>query len=144
MQRKVAGILEEKGSAVFSVNPDETVFRALETMAEHNIGAVLVLDGDELSGILTERDYARKVKLQALGSNETPVGQIMTTVVHTVGPTATVAECMQLMTDQRVRHLPVVDDEGHLVGVVSIGDVVKAMIAQQRDLIADLERYITG
>lgn len=144
MQRKVAGILEEKGSAVFSVSPDETVFRALETMAEHNIGAVLVLDGDELSGILTERDYARKVKLQALGSNETPVGQIMTTVVHTVGPTATVAECMQLMTDQRVRHLPVVDDEGHLVGVVSIGDVVKAMIAQQRDLIADLERYITG
>lgn len=144
MQRKVAGILEEKGSAVFSVNPDETVFRALETMAEHNIGAVLVLDGDELSGILTERDYARKVKLQALGSNETPVGQIMTAVVHTVGPTATVAECMQLMTDQRVRHLPVVDDEGHLVGVVSIGDVVKAMIAQQRDLIADLERYITG
>jgi len=143
MQRKVAGILEEKGAGVWSVKPADTVFSALETMAEHNIGAVLVLEGDELSGILTERDYARKVKLQALGSNETPVEQIMTTVVHTVAPSATVAECMQLMTEQRVRHLPVVDD-GRLVGIVSIGDVVKAMIAQQRDLIADLERYITG
>jgi CBS domain-containing protein len=143
MQRKVAGILEEKGAGVWSVASSDTVFSALETMAEHNIGAVLVLDGDELSGILTERDYARKVKLQALGSNDTPVGQIMTTVVHTVVPSATVAECMQLMTDERVRHLPVVDD-GRLVGIVSIGDVVKAMMAQQRDLIADLERYITG
>jgi CBS domain-containing protein len=143
MQRKVAGILEEKGAGVWSVASIDTVFNALETMAAHNIGAVLVLDGEELSGILTERDYARKVKLQALGSKETPVGQIMTTVVHTVGPSATVAECMQLMTDERVRHLPVVDD-GRLVGIVSIGDVVKAMIAQQRDLIADLERYITG
>ena len=143
MQRKVAGILEEKGAGVWSVASSDTVFSALETMAEHNIGAVLVLDGDELSGILTERDYARKVKLQALGSNDTPVGQIMTTVVHTVIPSATVAECMQLMTDERVRHLPVVDD-GRLVGIVSIGDVVKAMMAQQRDLIADLERYITG
>lgn len=143
MQRKVAGILEEKGAGVWSVASSDTVFSALETMAEHNIGAVLVLDGDGLSGILTERDYARKVKLQALGSNDTPVGQIMTTVVHTVVPSATVAECMQLMTDERVRHLPVVDD-GRLVGIVSIGDVVKAMMAQQRDLIADLERYITG
>ena len=143
MQRKVAGILEEKGAGVWSVASSATVFSALETMAEHNIGAVLVLDGDELSGIVTERDYARKVKLQALGSNDTPVGQIMTTVVHTVIPSATVAECMQLMTDERVRHLPVVDD-GRLVGIVSIGDVVKAMMAQQRDLIADLERYITG
>ena len=143
MQRKVAGILEEKGARVWSVASSDTVFSALETMAEHNIGAVLVLDGDELSGIVTERDYARKVKLRALGSNDTPVGQIMTTVVHTVVPSATVAECMQLMTDERVRHLPVVDD-GRLVGIVSIGDVVKAMMAQQRDLIADLERYITG
>jgi len=143
MQRKVAGILEEKGAGVWSVASSDTVFSALETMAEHNIGAVLVLEGDELSGIVTERDYARKVKLQALGSNDTPVGQIMTTVVHTVVPSATVAECMQLMTDERVRHLPVVDD-GRLVGIVSIGDVVKAMMAQQRDLIADLERYITG
>ena len=144
MQRKVAGILEEKGTEIWSVASSDSVFSALETMAEHNFGAVLVLDGADLRGILTERDYARKVKLRALQSNDTPVGQIMTTVVHTVVPTATVAECMQLMTDERVRHLPVVDDDGRLVGVVSIGDVVKAMIAQQRDLIADLERYITG
>lgn len=144
MQRKVAGILEEKGTEIWSVASSDSVFSALETMAEHNIGAVLVLDGADLRGILTERDYARKVKLRALESNDTPVGQIMTTVVHTVVPTATVAECMQLMTNERVRHLPVVDDDGRLVGVVSIGDVVKAMIAQQRDLIADLERYITG
>ena len=144
MQRKVAGILEEKGTEIWSVASSDSVFSALEAMAEHNIGAVLVLDGADLRGIFTERDYARKVKLQALGSYDTPVGQIMTTVVHTVVPTATVAECMQLMTDERVRHLPVVDDDGRLVGMVSIGDVVKAMIAQQRDLIADLERYITG
>jgi CBS domain-containing protein len=144
MQRKVAGILEEKGAEVWSVEPGDTVLGALETMARHNIGAVLVLDDGGLAGILTERDYARKVKLEALGSSETPVSQIMTTIVHTVTPAASVADCMQLMTDERVRHLPVVDDDGRLVGIVSIGDVVKAMIAQQRDLIADLERYITG
>lgn len=144
MQRKVAGILDEKGAEVWSVEPADTVLRALETMAQHNVGSVVVLDGDRLEGILTERDYARKVKLAALGSNETPVSQIMTTVVHTVAPETSVAACMQLMTDERVRHLPVVDDDGRLVGVVSIGDIVKAMIAQQRDLIADLERYITG
>ncbi len=143
MQRKVAGILEEKGAEVWSVEPTDTVLSALATMAQHNIGAVLVLDGSRLAGIVTERDYARKVKLEALGSNETPVSQIMTTVVHTVEPGTSVASCMQLMTDQRVRHLPVVADDS-LVGLVSIGDVVKAMIAQQRDLIADLERYITG
>jgi CBS domain-containing protein len=143
MQRKVAGILEEKGTEVWSVEPADTVLSALATMAEHNIGAVLVLDSGTLVGILTERDYARKVKLEALGSNETPVSQIMTTDVYTVEPDASVASCMQMMTDERVRHLPVVAG-GTLVGLVSIGDVVKAMIAQQRDLIADLERYITG
>lgn len=144
MQRKVAGILEVKGTDVWSVSPGDTVLSALETMAEHNIGAVLVLDGDDLSGILTERDYARKVKLAALGSAETPVANVMTKVVHTVAPSTSVAECMQVMTDRRIRHLPVLDDDGRLIGVVSIGDVVKAMMAQQRDLIADLERYITG
>ena len=136
MQRKVAGILDEKGSDVWSVSPGDTVLSALETMAEHNVGAVLVIDGDDLSGIMTERDYARKVKLAKLGSGDTRI--------HTVAPETSVAECMQLMTDRRVRHLPVLDGGGRLVGIVSIGDVVKAMMAQQRDLIADLERYITG
>lgn len=144
MQRRVAGILAEKGAVVWSVAPDDTVLSALRTMALHNIGAVVVLEGDEVSGIVSERDYARKVKLEAIGSDETPVAKIMTTTVHTVDPTATVADCMQLMTDERVRHLPVLDDGGRLVGLVSIGDVVKAMIAQQQDLITMLERYITG
>ena len=144
MQRKVAGILDEKGSDVWSVSPGDTVLSALETMAEHNVGAVLVIDGDDLSGIMTERDYARKVKLAKLGSGDTPVASVMTTRIHTVAPETSVAECMQLMTDRRVRHLPVLDGGGRLVGIVSIGDVVKAMMAQQRDLIADLERYITG
>ena len=91
MQRKVAGILDEKGSGVWAVSPGDTVLAALETMAQHNIGAVLVLDGDEMSGILTERDYARKVKLAELGSGDTPVANIMTTPVLTVAPTASVA-----------------------------------------------------
>ena len=113
-------------------------------MAEHNIGALVVLDGGDLVGILSERDYARKVILLERGSKETLVSEIMTTDIRTVGSASTVAECMELMTEHRIRHLPVLDDAGQLAGVISIGDVVKAMIAQQRDLIADLERYITG
>ena len=144
MQRMVTGILDDKGSDVWSVRPGETVFDALETMAEHNIGALVVLDGGDLVGILSERDYARKVILLERGSKETLVSEIMTTDIRTVGSASTVAECMELMTEHRIRHLPVLDDAGQLAGVISIGDVVKAMIAQQRDLIADLERYITG
>ena len=143
MQRMLAGILEDKGSDVWSVGPDETVFSALETMAERNIGALLVLDGDDLVGILSERDYARKVKLLERGSTETRVSEIMTTKIRTVGSASTVADCMDLMTEYRIRHLPVLDDDGQLAGMISIGDVVKAMIAQQRDLIDQLERYIT-
>ena len=143
MQRTVAGILARKGGEVVSVRPDDTVFSALEKMAEHNVGAVVVLDGDRLAGIMSERDYARKVILLDRGSKETPVADIMTTEVVTVGPTTTVTECMELMTERRIRHLPVVD-EGRLVGIVSIGDVVKAVIADQRDLIDQLERYISS
>jgi CBS domain-containing protein len=143
MQRMLAGILEDKGSDVWSVGPDETVFSALETMAERNIGALLVLDGDDLVGILSERDYARKVRLLERGSKETRVSEIMTTKIRTVGSASTVADCMELMTEYRIRHLPVLDDDGQLAGMISIGDVVKAMIAQQRDLIDQLERYIT-
>lgn len=143
MQRMLAGILDDKGSDVWSVGPDETVFSALETMAERNIGALLVLDGDDLVGILSERDYARKVRLLERGSKETRVSEIMTTKIRTVGSASTVADCMELMTEYRIRHLPVLDDDGQLAGMISIGDVVKAMIAQQRDLIDQLERYIT-
>ena len=143
MQRMLKGILDEKGSNVWSVGPDETVFDALETMAEHNIGALLVFDGDDLVGILSERDYARKVKLFERGSKDTRVSEIMTTEIRTVGSASTVAECMELMTEYRIRHLPVLDDDGRVAGLISIGDVVKAMIAQQRDMINQLERYIT-
>ena len=143
MQRMLKGILDEKGSNVWSVGPDETVFDALETMAEHNIGALLVFDGDDLVGILSERDYARKVKLLERGSKDTRVSEIMTTEIRTVGSESTVAEGMELMTEYRIRHLPVLDDDGRVAGVISIGDVVKAMIAQQRDMINQLERYIT-
>jgi CBS domain-containing protein len=143
MQRTLTGILDDKGSDVWSVGPDETVFSALETMAERNIGALLVLEDDNLIGILSERDYARKVKLLERGSKETRVSEIMTTEIRTVGSASTVAECMELMTEYRIRHLPVLDDDGQLAGMISIGDVVKAMIAQQRDLIDQLERYIT-
>ncbi|HHC07199.1 MAG TPA: CBS domain-containing protein [Actinobacteria bacterium] len=143
MERTVAGILARKGGEVVAVRPDDTVFSALEKMAEHNVGAVVVLDGDRLAGIMSERDYARKVILLDRGSKETPVADIMTTEVVTVGPATTVTECMELMTERRIRHLPVLD-EGRLVGIVSIGDVVKAVIADQRDLIDQLERYITS
>jgi CBS domain-containing protein len=143
MQRMVTGILDVKGSDVWSVAPDDTVFDALETMAELNIGAVLVLDGDDLVGILSERDYARNVELLERGSKETRVSEIMTAEIRTVGSASTVAECMELMTEHRIRHLPVLDDDGRLAGVISIGDVVKAMIAQQHDMITQLERYIT-
>jgi CBS domain-containing protein len=143
MQRMVTGILDVKGSDVWSVAPDDTVFDALETMAELNIGAVLVLDGDDLVGILSERDYARNVELLERGSRETRVSEIMTAEIRTVGSASTVAECMELMTEHRIRHLPVLDDDGRLAGVISIGDVVKAMIAQQHDMITQLERYIT-
>lgn len=143
MQRMVSGILDDKGTAVWSVGPENTVFDALELMADHNIGALLVLDGDDLVGILSERDYARKVILLERGSKKTRVSEIMTTEIRTVGSASTVAECMELMTEHRIRHLPVLDDDDRLAGVVSIGDVVKAMIAQQRDMITQLERYIT-
>ena len=144
MQRMLKGILDDKGSNVWSVRPDDTVLNALETMAEHNIGALLVFEGDDLVGILSERDYARKVKLLDRGSKETRVSEIMTTEIRTVGSASTVAECMELMTEYRIRHLPVLDEDGRVAGVISIGDVVKAMIAQQRDMIDQLERYITS
>ena len=143
MQRMVAGILQDKGTEVWAVAPDDTVLDALTTMADRNIGAVLVIDDGELVGILSERDYARKAAFNEHVSKDTPVAEIMTTGVYTVTPMERVAECMETMTERRVRHLPVVDDEGAILGLVSIGDIVKATIAQQRDLITQLERYIT-
>ena len=143
MQTKVKDILKVKGGQIWSVAPDDTVFRALEVMAEHDIGAVLVMEGETLRGILSERDYARKVILLGRASRHTPVSEIMTRDVETVTPEDSIDHCMALMTEKRIRHLPVVE-EGKVVGVISIGDVVKAVIDAQAFLLDQMEAYITG
>lgn len=143
MQRTVAGIIGEKGSVIFSVAPGDTVYQALEVMADENIGSVLVLEDDRLVGILSERDYSRKIILLDRGSRDTNVAEIMTTTLITVEPATTVTDCMEIMTEKRVRHLPVLE-EGDLIALISIGDVVKAVIADQVEMIAQLEHYITG
>ncbi|MDE3091787.1 MAG: CBS domain-containing protein [Chloroflexota bacterium] len=139
----VAQVLQEKGCAVWSIAPDATVYAALESMAEKDIGALLVVAGDELVGIISERDYARKVVLKGRLSKDTCVRGIMSEKVVCVYPEQTIEDCMALMTAKRVRHLPVLADD-KLVGVISIGDVVKAVIADQEFLIEELEKYITG
>lgn len=144
MEKTVANLLTGKGSEIWSVGVDSTVLDALREMADKNIGALVVLAGDGgLAGIVSERDYARKVVLFNRDSESTKVAEIMTGDVITVSPTDTVNNCMALMTEHRIRHLPVVDND-RLVGVISIGDVVKGVIAQQATLIDQLERYITG
>ncbi len=139
----IAQVLQEKGRAVWSIAPDATVYAALESMAEKGIGALLVLAGDELVGIISERDYARKVVLKGRFSKDTRVREIMSAEVLYVYPEQTIEDCMALMTAKRVRHLPVLADD-KLVGVISIGDVVKAVIADQEFMIEELEKYITG
>jgi CBS domain-containing protein len=144
MRTTVAHLLAAKGRDVWSVRPDTTVYAALEEMSEKGVGALVVIDDDgRLAGIMSERDYARKVVLLDRVSKRTAVRDIMTEEVHTVVPDTTVAECMQTMTDRRIRHLPVLD-AGLVVGVVSIGDIVKAVIHDQRFLIEQLEQYITS
>ena len=139
----VRELLAKKGSEVWSVSPDATVYAALQLMAERNVGAVLVLSGQRLAGILSERDYARQVILKGKASRDTPVHEIMTTRLVTVSPERTIEDCMALMTDKRIRHLPVTSGET-LLGVLSIGDVVKAVISEKEFLIEQLEGYITS
>jgi CBS domain-containing protein len=126
---------------LFAVSPDDTVYDALMLMSEHNIGSVLVMEDNELRGILTERDYARKGILQGRASKDTKVRDIMTPRIICVAPGVTASECMTLMTEQRVRHLPVMEF-GHVIGVISIGDVVRAVVEEQRSTIDVLEQYI--
>lgn len=140
---QVRHLLESKGSNVFSITPDAPVLDAIKHMAEHRVGALLVMRGDELVGVLSERDYARKVILQGRSSSQTAVSDIMTGKPLTVGPDTDVFECMRLCTDSRIRHLPVVDDNA-VVGVISIGDLVKAVIDAQAEEIEHLQRYITS
>ncbi|MDH4074192.1 MAG: CBS domain-containing protein [Gammaproteobacteria bacterium] len=141
--KTVRQILDEKGNAVFSVSPDDTVFESLRRMADKGIGSLLVMDGDKLVGIVTERDYARKIILEGKSSKSTTVGEIMTRKVLCVTPERTVDECMALMSDKRARHLPVVDHK-QVIGIVSIGDLVKTLISEQQVLIDQLQHYITG
>ena len=138
---KVDTLLSRKGRELFSIAPDEPVLEAIRMMADHGIGAVLVLKDNELVGIVSERDYARKVVLMGRASDETPVWQIMSSPVVTVNQTDSLDTCMRVMTDRRIRHLPVTND-GQVVGMLSIGDLVKAVIDDQRRTIEQLEAYI--
>lgn len=137
----VAQLLDRKPRSIFSIAPEAPVLEAIRAMAEHGVGALLVMQGEKLAGILSERDYARKVILKGRSSSDTPVSQIMTAQVITVDPFATTQHCMQLMTDRRVRHLPVVEG-GKVVGMLSIGDLVRAVLAEQAQTIEQLENYI--
>lgn len=141
--KTVREILKKKGSAVWAVGPEDSIYAALNLMAEKNVGAVLVTKNNRLEGIFSERDYARKVILKGKSSRETTVGEAMTANVSCVEPDRSVEECMALMTERRIRHLPVVES-GNLAGVVSIGDVVEAKISEQEFIIGQLENYITG
>ncbi len=136
-------LLDAKGSDVWSVHPDAAVYDAIEMMADKGVGALMVLDGGALVGVISERDYARKVILRGRSSKDTAVKEIMTARVIYARPDQTVEDCMGLMTDKRIRHLPIVDGE-ELLGVVSIGDLVKSMLAEQQFVIQQLEQYISG
>jgi CBS domain-containing protein len=139
----VADILKVKGGDVWSVAPEATVLQAIELMADKNVGALVVLDRGGLVGILSERDYARRIALMGRASKDTSVRDVLTGRVLCVKPDRTIQECMALMTSKHVRHLPVVE-ESKVIGVVSIGDIVKALISEQRFVIEQLEQYISG
>lgn len=141
--KTVKQVLEEKGHDIWSITPDTLVYDALKLMADKEVGALLVLEAGKLVGIISERDYARKVILQGKSSLDTPVREIMTQRVICVRPEQTIEECMALMTEKRIRHLPVLVDD-QVIGVVSIGDLVKAVIAEKDFMIKHLEKYITG
>lgn len=140
---KVRNILHNKGNAVFSVDPDMMVYRAIELMCEKNIGGLLIVENGKLVGIFTERDYARKLILKGKSSKDTPIKDLMTSNLVTVSPDTSIDDCMRVMTGRKIRHLPVLD-KGDLVGIISIGDVVHYVIEEQKSIIEHLEHYITG
>jgi CBS domain-containing protein len=141
--KTVREILKTKGDDIWSISPEAKIFEALKLMADKNIGALIVLEGKEVVGIVSERDYARKVILKDKSSKETPVKEIMTSRVRYVTPDKSAEDCLALMNENRIRHLPVYENE-ELIGVVSIGDVVKAVIEEKEITIENLENYITG
>lgn len=139
----VKQLLQDKGSQFWSLSSQSTVYEALKIMADKNVGALLVVDEGKLAGIFSERDYARKGVLQAKSSKETAVGEMMTTELFYTAPGDTIEDCMALMTDKRVRHVPVLEN-GRLAGIISIGDVVKHIITEQEVTIQQLKKYIAG
>jgi CBS domain-containing protein len=141
--RNVSQILERKGSRVVSIAEDQPVLEAVRLMAEHHIGAVVVMRGADLVGIASERDYARKIALQGRSSSDTPVATIMSSPVVCVGPMESVGDCMAIMTERHIRHLPVLDG-GRMIGVLSIGDLVKEVIEDQKQEISYLQAYISS
>lgn len=141
--KRVRDILEVKGRDIWSIGPDASVYDAMKLMADKEIGALIVMEGANLIGIISERDYARKVILKGRSSKSTQVKEIMTPRVVYTHTEQNIEECMALMTEKRVRHLPVID-QGRLVGVISIGDLVKSIISEQKFIIEQLERYIRG
>ena len=141
--RRVKEILAVKGHDIWSIGPAESVYDAIHLLAEKEIGALLVMDGDDLVGVISERDYARQIILKGKSSRETRVTDIMTSKVTTASPNQDIGECMALMNDRRIRHLPILEG-GAVVGVLSIGDLIRAIIAEQQSTIVDLEKYITS
>lgn len=141
--KTVAHILSAKGHDIFDIGPEASVYEALQVMSEKNVGALVVKDAGALIGIISERDYARKVVLEDRRSLDTPVAQIMTSNVTTAEPAMPVEACMELMTERHIRHLPVVED-GELLGIISIGDVVKVVIADLAAMVEQLDSYIRG
>ncbi|HEY8539332.1 MAG TPA: CBS domain-containing protein [Steroidobacteraceae bacterium] len=140
---RIKHLLANKPNKIWSIGPDEPVLEAIRLMSDKSIGALPVVSGDQLVGIVSERDYARKVILMGRSSSDTPVSQIMTTPVITITPDDTVHRCMELVTEKRIRHLPVME-RNKLIGMISIGDLVKAVIEDQQQTIVELERYIAG
>ena len=139
----VQHLLDSKGDEIISIVQDASVFDAIKLMADRAVGSLLVMDGDELQGIVTERDYARKVIIKGRSSESTPVADIMTTDLVTASPLQSVNDCMNLMSERRIRHLPIVKD-GKVVGLISIGDLVQAIISDQKEEIEQLGSYISG
>jgi CBS domain-containing protein len=140
----VSALLSEKGGGIWSIEPDATVYNALQMMAEHGIGALLVIDHEKFAGVVSERDYARKVILKGRSSQQTKVSDIMSSPPITISPDCTVDEAMRVATERRIRHLPVIDSSGAILGILSIGDLVKWIITSHEKTIDQLQSYISG